>query len=49
MLVAGIPAHDDVADSPDSRTHGITDRAAENVGDRYHPVSEGSVEGEVLT
>ncbi len=49
VLVAGVPAHDDVAHSPDSRTRGIADGAANNVGDRYHPVSEGPVKSEVLT
>jgi hypothetical protein len=49
VLVAGVPAHDDVADSADSRTRGIADGAAKNVGNRYHPVSEGPVNSEVLT
>lgn len=49
VLVAGVSAHDDVADSADSRTRGIADRAAKNVGNRYHPVSEGPVNSEVLT
>jgi hypothetical protein len=49
VLVAGVPAHDDVADSPDSRTPGIADGAAKNVGERYHPVSEGPVKSELLT
>jgi hypothetical protein len=49
MLVGGIPPHDDVAHSPDSRTRAVADRAANNVGDRYHPVSEGPVESELLT
>jgi hypothetical protein len=33
VLVGGVPAHDDVADSPDSRTGGIADGAAKDVGD----------------
>jgi hypothetical protein len=49
VLVAGTPTHDDVADSPDSRTRVVADGAAKNVGKRYHPISEGPVEREVLT
>jgi hypothetical protein len=49
VLVAGVPAHDDVADSRDSRTRVIADRAAKNVGKRYDPISEGPVDSEVLT
>jgi hypothetical protein len=48
VLVAGVPAHDDVADSRDSRTRGIADGAAKNVSKRYDPISEGSVDSEVL-
>jgi hypothetical protein len=48
VLVAGVPAHHDVADSADSRTRGIAHGAAKNVGERYHPVSEGPVKSETL-
>jgi hypothetical protein len=48
VLVAGVPSHDDVADSPDSRARGIADGAANNVGDRYHPVSKCPVESELF-
>ena len=48
VLVAGVPSHDDVADSPDSHARGIADGAAENVGDRYHPVSKCPVESEAV-
>jgi hypothetical protein len=49
MLVVHTPAHDDVADFPDSRPRDIAHRTAKNVGERYHPVSEASVESEMLT
>jgi hypothetical protein len=49
VLVAGVSAHDAVADSPYSRTRCIADGAAKNVGERYHPVREGPVKSEVLT
>ena len=49
VLISGVPAHDDVADSADSRTRGIADGAAKNVGERDHPVSEGTAKSEALT
>ena len=49
MLVADVPVHNDIADSPDSHTRGIADGAAKNMYERYHPVSEAPVEREVFT
>ena len=47
VLVAGVPAHDDVADSPDSRARDSAHGAAKEAGKRYHPVGEGPAKSEM--
>ena len=43
VFAVGVPAHDDVADPPDSRSRGVADRAAKNLRERDHPVGNGPV------
>ena len=49
VLIVGVPAHDDVVDSPDRHTRRIADGPAKNMGERDYPVSEGPAESELLT
>jgi hypothetical protein len=49
VLVAGVPTHHDVADSPDSCVRGVTDGTPENLGERDHSVGDGPAERSVLT
>jgi hypothetical protein len=47
VFAVGVPAHDDVADPPDSRLRGVADRAAKNLRERDHPVGNGRTKSEV--
>jgi hypothetical protein len=47
VVAAGVAAHDDVADPPDSRIPGVADRAAKNLGERDHPVGDSRTKSKV--
>jgi hypothetical protein len=47
VSAAGVPAHNDVADSSDSRTGRVADWATKNMGERDHPIGDGRAKSEV--